>query len=256
MILAVDIGNTHIKIGAWDDDNLVFVSRLHTDLRRTTDEYAVDLLNIFRLNQCNKAQFDGAIISSVVPSLSLPIRDCVVAVIKSRRVYLLSPGLKTGLNIRIDNPAQLGSDMVCAAVAVQHKYPMPCIGISLGTATAIFGMDADGNYLGGSLCAGVVLSLEALTMRTAQLPNISLEAPGPVIGTNTVDSMKSGLIYGTADMLDGMVVRMKEVLGDESTVVAFGGLADVIVPYCRQNIIVDEQLVLEGMRLIYRKNAK
>jgi len=256
MIMAVDIGNTHIKMGAWDEDSLVFVSRLQTNLLRTRDEYAIDLLNILRLQECNSTQFDGAIISSVVPALSRTVQEAVGEVIQTKRVYLVGPGLKTGLDIKIDDPATLGSDMVCAAVAALHKFTMPCIIISMGTATAVFALDKDGAFLGGSVCAGVNISLEALSRRTAQLPLISLEEPGNVIGTNTVDSIKSGVIYGTAGMLDSMVARMKELLGEDTFVVASGGLAGPITGYCRQKIHVDELLVLEGLRLIYHKNAK
>ena len=256
MILTVDIGNTHIKVGAWDEDTLVFVARLQTNARRTRDEYSIALLDIMRLNDCNSAQFDGAVIASVVPPLSLAFRDAVMAVIQSKRVFLISPGLKTGLNIKIDNPATLGADFVCSAVAALEKYPLPCIIISLGTATAISALDADGNFLGGSVCAGAEISLEALSRRTAQLPHISMDEPGSVIGSNTIDCMKSGVVYGTASMLDGMVRRMKEILGEHTTVVAGGGLAAHIVGYCREEIILDDQLVMEGLRIIYHKNTK
>ena len=256
MIMAVDIGNTHIKMGAWDEDSLVFVSRLQTNLLRTRDEYAIDLLNILRLQECNSTQFDGAIISSVVPALSRTVQEAVGEVVQTKRIYLVGPGLKTGLDIKIDDPATLGSDMVCAAVAALHKFTMPCIIISMGTATAVFALDKDGAFLGGSVCAGVNISLEALSRRTAQLPLISLEEPGNVIGTNTVDSIKSGVIYGTAGMLDSMVERFEAEIGPVKTIVACGGHARHIVPHCRREVILEEQLVLEGLRLIYHKNAK
>lgn len=256
MVLTVDIGNTNIKVGAWDRDRLVFVSRLQTNTLRTQDEYAINLLDIFRLNDCNFAQFDGAILSSVVPPLSLPMKAAVRAVIQTHRVYLVSPGLKTGLNIKIDDPATLGGDMVCSSVAAIAKYPLPCIIISLGTATAIFAVDKDGSYVGGAVTPGVGISMEALSDRTAQLPHISLDKPGAVIGTNTIDAMKSGAIYGTASMLDGMVDRIQEELDGEVTVVACGGLAPFIVSHCRRDILVDDHLVLEGLKIIYHKNTK
>jgi len=256
MILVVDIGNTHIKIGAWDKEHLAFVARLQTNLLRTVDEYAIDLLSIMRLNECNHSQFDGAIISSVVPPLSLSLREAVSSVIQPGRVFLVSAGLKTGLNILIENPAILGADLVCAGVACLHKYPMPCVLISLGTSTAVFAMNDAGSMLGGSIHAGVSLSLEALSRRTSQLPHISLDEPGPPIGRNSVDSMKSGVIYGTAGMLDSMVERFEAEIGPVKTIVACGGHARHIVPHCRHEVILEEQLVLEGLRLIYHKNAK
>lgn len=256
MILTVDIGNTNIKVGAWDKEDLVFVSRLQTNALRTADEYAISLLDIFRLRDCNSAQFDGAILSSVVPPLSLKMKAAVQTAIQSRRVYLVGPGLKTGLNIKIDNPATLGSDMVCSGVAATHKYPLPCIIASLGTATALFAIDRDGGFLGGAVAPGVTISLEALSLRTAQLPHISLEEPAGVIGTNTVDSMKSGIVYGTAGMLDGLITRMKAQIGEDATVVACGGVAPYIAEHCSNEIIVDDNLVLEGLKLIYHKNAR
>ncbi len=256
MILAVDIGNSNIKVGAWDNEKLVFLSRLQTNTLKTQDEYAVNLVDLFRLNDCNAAQFDGAIISSVVPPLSMPIKDAVKTVIQTNRVYLVSPGLKTGLNIKIDNPATLGSDMVCCAVAAIAKYPTPCIIASFGTATAIFAIDKNGACIGGSIAPGVVMSIEALSKKTAQLPHISLDSPSELIGTNTVDSMKSGAIYGTACMLDGMLRRMSKQLGGNATNIACGGVAKYIISHCEEEIIYDDTLVLEGLQIIYNKNVK
>lgn len=256
MILTVDIGNTNIKIGAWDNDKLMFVSRLQTNTLKTQDEYAVNLIDLFRLNDCNAAQFDGAIISSVVPPLSLPVKDAIRTVIQTKRVYLVSPGLKTGLNIKIDDPATLGADMVCGAVAALHKYAPPCVIIGMGTATAIFALDKDGAFIGGAVAPGVAISLEALATQTAQLPHISFDAPGGLIGTNTVDCMKSGSVYGTACMLDGMLRRMKKQLGGEVTAIACGGIAQFIIPYCEEEIIFDDSLVLDGLKIIYAKNVK
>lgn len=256
MILTVDIGNTNIKVGAWDNDDLVFVSRLQTNALRTGDEYAINLLDIFRLNDCNNSQFDGAIISSVVPPLSLPFKTAVQTVLQTRRVYLVSPGLKTGLNIKIDDPATLGGDIVSAGVAALARYPMPCIIVGMGTATVLFALNREGEYLGGAIAPGVILALDALASGTAQLPQIGLEGPGPVIGTNTSDSMKSGSIYGTACMLDGMIGRIRDELGGEAFVVAFGGVAPAIVAHCREKIEINDDLVLEGLKLIYHRNAR
>lgn len=256
MILTVDIGNTNIKVGAWDKDNLVFVSRLQTNPLRTGDEYAIALLDIFRLYEYNASQFDGAILSSVVPQLSLPLRSAVRSVIQSRRVFLVSPGLKTGLNIKIDDPSSLGADVVCAGVAALSKYTLPCIIISLGTATAVFALDSEGCYRGGAISPGVQISLDALAERAAQLPSISLEEPPSAIGTNTITSIQSGVVYGTAAMLDGLIERISAELGGEVSVVACGGLAAHIVRHCKAPITVDDDMVLEGLKILYHKNAK
>lgn len=256
MILAVDIGNTNIKVGAWDNSELVFVSRLQTNTLKTQDEYAVNLLNIFALNGCNAAQFDGAIISSVVPPLSLPLKSAIQTVIATPRVFLVSPGLKTGLNIKIDDPATLGADMVSCAVAAIAQYTLPCIVVSMGTATVISAIDKEGSFIGCSVAPGILISLEALARRTAQLPYISLDPPGAAIGQNTLDSMRSGSLYGAASMLDGMIARMKAELGGEATVVASGGLASFVVAYCSEKIILNDDLALEGLKIIYKKNTK
>jgi type III pantothenate kinase len=256
MLLTVDIGNTTIKVGAWDGDDLIFVSSLHTNVNRTSDEYAVSFLDIFRLRDCNSTQFDGAILSSVVPPLSAVIRTAVRQVIETDRVFVVSAGIKTGLNIRIDNPATLGADLVCAAVAAIAKMPLPCVFIGMGTATAIFAVDKDGCLQGGAFSPGIGISLEALSSRTAQLPHISLEDPGALIGKNTIDSMKSGVVYGTAAMLDGMIGRFREEIGGEISVVAFGGYARHVIKYCREPIALDDNIVLEGLKIIFRKNLR
>ena len=256
MILAVDIGNTNIKIGAWDNDKLVFVSRLMTNTLKTQDEYAVSLFDIFKLNDCNASQFDGAIISSVVPPLSLPLKSAVSSVLQTNRVYIVSHGLKTGLNIKIENPSVLGADSVASAVAAAAKYPLPCIVISMGTATVISAIDKAGAYIGCSVAPGVVISMEALAEKTAQLPHIALDTPGELIGVNTVESMKSGSIFGAACMLDGMVRRMRKELGGFATVIASGGIAPFVTAHCEEEILFDDTLVLEGLKIIYDKNAR
>ena len=255
MILTVDIGNTNIKFGAWDKNELVFVSRLQTNTLKTPDEYAINLVNILKLSDYNASQFDGAIISSVVPPLSPALQNAVRAVIQKKRVFLLSPKMKTGLTIKTDFPNSLGSDLVCCAVAAAAKYTMPCVVAGMGTATVIFALDKDGSYRGGSFAPGVIISLEALASKAAQLPHISLDFPGGVIGRNTVDCMKSGAVYGAACMLDGMFRRIKKELNaPEAAVVATGGIAPFIIPYCEEPVIFDDSLVLKGLKIIYDMN--
>ena len=256
MILTVDIGNSNIKVGAWDGDKLEFVARLQTNLRATQDEYAIALTSLLQLHRCNENQFDGAIVSSVVPPLSATFRGAIEQSLNTRRVFLIGPGIKTGLNIRIDNPAVLGADIVCAAVAALAKYPMPCVVVGLGTATTLTALDKDGDLLGVILHPGIGISMEALSQRTAQLPYISLDEPAVLIGKNSVDSMRSGIVLGTAGMLDGLLERLREELGDAMTVVALGGYTSNICKHCRTSIIENDELVMEGLRLIYYKNLK
>ncbi|MCL2034922.1 MAG: type III pantothenate kinase [Oscillospiraceae bacterium] len=255
MILTVDVGNTNIKFGAWDKDELVFISRLQTNTLKTRDEYAINLVDMLKLKAFNSSQFDGAIISSVVPPLSMALLEAVRDVIQTKRIFLVSPKLKTGMKVKLDSPDTLGSDMVCCAVSAAEKYTMPCIIIGMGTATTIFALDKDGFFLGGSLAPGVVISLEALASKTAQLPHISLDSPAGVIGTNTVDCMKSGAVYGAASMLDGMIRRIKKEIGaPDASVVASGGITPFVIPYCEEPVTFDDSLVLKGLKLIYDMN--
>jgi pantothenate kinase, type III len=256
MILTVDIGNSNIKVGAWDGDKLEFVARLQTSLRSTQDEYAIALTSLLQLHRCNENQFDGAIISSVVPPLSATFRGAIEQILHTKRVFLIGPGIKTGLNIRIDNPGVLGADIVCAAVAALAKYPTPCVVVGLGTATTLTALGKNGDLLGVILYPGIGISLDALSQRTAQLPHISLDEPAVLIGKNSVDSMRSGIVLGTAGMLDGLLDRLREELGESMTVVALGGYISYICKHCRTSIIENDELVMEGLRLIYYKNLK
>ena len=253
MLLCVDIGNTNIVMGAYDDDTLQFVARCATDKRRTADQYAVELCSILALNNCDRDSFDGAIVSSVVPPL-LPTIKAAINRILGCKVMTISPGIKTGLNIKIDNPAILGSDLVCGAVAAISVYKPPCVLIDLGTATKISGIDKFGNFVGCSILPGIGISLDALSSGTAQLPHIEFDSASNIIGTNTVDSMRSGVVFGTASMIDGMIRKYRSVLGDEASVIATGGYSSVIIPFCETDIILDQNLVLNGLRQIYYKN--
>lgn len=253
MLLCVDIGNTNITLGGYREDTLVFTARLASDVQRTADQYAVELYDILRLNGCSAAQVQGAILSSVVPTLT----DALCRA--SQKLFgfapmVLGPGVKSGLNIKIDNPAQLGADLVAGAIGAMAKFPLPCIIIDLGTATTISVLNAKGEFLGGAIAAGIRLTLKALTENTAQLPLVGIEAPKSVIGSNTIDCMKSGLILGAAAMLDGLIDRMETELGGSASVVATGGLAREVIPHCRREIQVDENLLLDGLKRIYEKN--
>lgn len=257
MILTIDIGNTNTVFGAYKDDKLLFISRISTDKNKMPDEYSIKINSILKYYKCDPSCFTGAIISSVVPPLLLTIKQAVENLIHCP-VLTASPGVKTGLNIKIDNPASLGADLVCGAVAALRKYDLPCILLDMGTATKFSVLDENGCFLGVSILPGLGISLDALSRRTAQLPHISLENANSVIGTNTIDSMKSGIIFGTASMVDGMVDRITDELGLSAppTVVATGGISPMIIPYCKNNILLDAHLILDGLYAIYQKNTK
>ncbi len=255
MILALDIGNTNITIGCYHGEQLKFISRMASDSSRMEDQYAIELRDILDINGVSAQEIEGSIISSVVPPLTTYIRRAVVKITKTQPL-LVGPGIKTGLDIRIDNPASLGADFVAGCVAALDRYPCPSIIIDMGTATTFAVLDTQKTMVGGCIMPGVRISLEALCSRTAQLPQISLEAPRHAIGKNTVDSMASGTVLGAASMLDGMCARMEAELNAPCTVIATGGLAHLIVPHCSRKVFLDENLLLDGLRMLYQRNQE
>lgn len=253
MLLALDIGNTNITLGLYDNADLLFTARLLTLAGKTADEYAVELKNIFSIHNRHVADVTGAIIATVVPAVGKVFEDAI-EMLCGIHALKVGPGVKTGLNILVDDPAQVGADLAAGAVGALAKYQMPCIMIDMGTATTIFALDKSGNFRGGTIAAGVKLTLASLTAKTAQLPQVSIEAPKSVIGKNTADCMRSGLVFGTAAMLDGIIERMETELGGTATVVATGGLAKEIIKHCKKSIVYNENLLLDGLRLIFEKN--
>lgn len=256
MLLAIDIGNSNLSVGAFEEDRLVFVSRLATDRHRTGDQYALELKSICEMHRTAPGGFDAVIIGSVVPELT-PVLAAAAQTLTGCRPMILGPGLKTGLNILTDNPAQVGADLIAAAVACAALYPLPCLAADLGTATKISIIDTAGAFCGCTIAPGVAISLEALAARTSQLPNISLQAPAKAAGKNTIDAMRSGIIFGTAAMIDGLCDKMEAELGEGPCfTVATGGLAADIIPSCKREIVYHGELVLNGLRLIFEKNLK
>ncbi|MEE1244241.1 MAG: type III pantothenate kinase [Acutalibacteraceae bacterium] len=253
MLLAVDIGNTNITLGAYNSNILEFTARLATDTRKTDDQYAVEIKQLLSLYGIEPGDIEDCIISSVVPAVGKSISRAVSKLCQIVPLTL-GPGVKTGLNIKIDNPAQLGADLVAGAVGAIDAYKMPCVIIDMGTASTVSVLDRNGAFLGGVIAAGVRLTLKALTENTAQLPAIPIEAPKSVIGTNTTESMQSGLVYGTASMIDGLLEKITAELGETPTVLATGGLSKEVISHCKTNIIYNENLLLEGLRVIYEKN--
>lgn len=255
MILTVDIGNTNIVLGGFINDKLEFVSRISTDASKTEAEYATKIKSILTLNGIERTQIRGAIVSSVVPPLNSIIFEAIKMVYGVEAI-LVGPGVKTGINLVVDNPTQVGADIICASVAAYNMYKPPVLVIDMGTATKLFVVDEKATFFGVSIIPGVGISARALAGGTAQLPQVSLEAPKRIIAKNTVDCMCSGIIYGNACMIDGMIDRIIKECGYDMKVVATGGYARTIMAHCTHDIHIEDNLLLEGLRIIYEKNAK
>lgn len=253
MILTIDIGNSNINFGVFEGDEIGFVARIATDTHKTEYEYAGAIANAIAISGIDKEGIDGAIISSVVPPLNGVMKQAV-KLIYGLNALLVGPGVKTGINIHCDNPASVGADIICACVAAHYLYGSPSLVVDMGTATKMMVMNDRGAFIGVSIIPGVKVSLDALARRTAQLPMVDLEAPKNVVGKNTADCMKSGIIFGSASMVDGMIDRICDEVGNSLPVYATGGLSSVIIPYCKHNITYDEYLVLKGLNIIYKKN--
>lgn len=254
MLLAIDIGNTNIVIGCFRGEELLFEARIATDGARTSDQYGVEIKNMLEAFGVRKEDVRDCIISSVVPPVLCAVRSGVCRIL-GREPMVVEPGLKTGLEICMDSPAQMGADLIVVAVAALRKYAAPLILIDMGTATTMEVLEPGSRYVGGIVTPGVRISLDALTGRTARLPGIDLDRPGKVVGTNTVDCMRSGVMYGAASMLDGMIDRIREERGMDYTVVATGGIAPFIVPLCRHPIVLEKDLLLRGLNELYKMNA-
>ena len=256
MLLAVDIGNTNIVFGCVDDnDKVVLFERISTDHNATAAEYAVLIKTILEMNSFDLSDIHDAVMSSVVPSVTNTVKEAIHKFF-GVDIMIAGPGVKTGLNILIDNPRQLGSDQAVDAVAAINQYPVPLIIIDMGTATTLSVVDSSKNYRGGLILTGMKVAADALTARTAQLPKVNFEVPSHVIGTNTVDCLKSGILYSTASALDGIIDRIEDELGEKCTAVATGGLSELVVPLCRREIILDNNLLIKGLAIIYKKNRK
>ena len=253
MILAIDIGNTNIVVGCIDQEKTCFIERISTVRTKTELEYAVDIKTILDIYHIKGSEIEGGIISSVVPQITNIAKLAAEKILK-KEVMVLGPGTKTGLNIMMDNPGQLGADLVANAVAGIAIYPLPQIIIDMGTATTFSVVDQKHHYIGGMILPGVRISLDALTARASQLSGVSIEAPKRLIGKNTIECMKSGILYSNAAAIDGIVDRIEEELGQKATVIATGGLAKKIIPHCKKDVILDEDLLLKGLMIIYNKN--
>lgn len=255
MILGIDIGNTNIVVGLLDEKNIKMSNRISTDKSKTSFELFSQFENMLEFFKVDINQIEGGIISSVVPELTNQVSEAVVHLI-NKAPLIVGPGIKTGLNIKIDNPQTLGSDRVADAVAAIEEYKTPLIIVDMGTATTISVIDKSKNHIGGMIIPGIKTSLNALSSHASQLPYISIEAPKKLIGKNTIDCMKSGIVIGNAAMIDGLIDRIEEDLDEKATVIATGGLSRVVIKHSKKDIIYDENLLLKGLYYIYQKNKK
>ena len=257
MILTIDAGNTNTVFGAFDDnDKQIFTSRVSTDNFRMEDQYAILISDILRLYSVETSAVKGVIISSVVPPVTIQLKAAIEKICGCKALTV-NPGIKTGLNIKIDDPSSLGADMVSVAVGVKARYPLPAVVIDLGTATKIFAIDKTGAFVGGIIAPGVKISAEALAAKTAALPLIGItgEPIRKVIGTDTIGSMRSGLLNGAAYMIDGFAQNFEREIGEKCTFIATGGFSEVVRPLCKTEMILDDDLILTGLLEIYKKNA-
>jgi type III pantothenate kinase len=255
MILAIDVGNTNIVIGCIDKEKCHFIERLSTVRIKTELEYAIDIKSVLDIYHVCPEEIEGGIISSVVPQITTNIKLAAEKILK-KEILVIGSGIKTGLDIRIDDPGQLGADLVAASVAGIAEYPVPMMIFDMGTANTVCVIDREKRYLGGMIYPGLGVSLDSLTAHASQLGGISLEAPERVIGRNTIDCMKSGVIYSAAAAMDGIIDRIQEEMGETLTVIATGGLAKCIVPHCRREVILDDDLLLKGLLVLYDRNRR
>ncbi len=253
MLLAIDIGNAVITIGGFEGQALRFKTRVAADRAKTEDEYAAGLLGVLLMHGVCREAVEGAVISSVVPPLT-PVLKKAIGFLFDVQPLVVGPGVKTGIGIRCDDPASVGADLIAACVAAHTIYTSPALVVDMGLATNLSVMDEKGNFIGVSILPGVMMGLCALAGETAQLPYVSLEAPRSVIGKNTADCMKSGVIFGNASMIDGMIERICAETGRALPVILTGEYAPVILPHLSHAVTHDEDLVLKGLAVLYRKN--
>lgn len=253
MLITIDIGNSYVSFAGYEEEKLTFRSDIVTDSKKSADQYAAELFNIMSLYKIDPQNITGGIISSVVPELTGVIRASIKR-LSGVECLVLGPGVKSGININIDNPAQLGADTVAIAVGAINKFPCPLIVCDLGTATVLGVIDQNKSLSGVIIAAGVGTTSESFSKNTALLPHVSIDTPKRVVGKNTVGSVQSGLIYGTAAMIDGLIERIKEEMGFSATIVATGTMTERIIPHCKRDIIIADDLIFEGLKIIYDKN--
>ena len=255
MILTIEIGNSTITLGGVEGEDIRFECRINTDRVKTSDTYCIDLKTLFEIYGIELSSIEGVIIASVVPQVLNSVRTAIRKLM-GKEPIVVGPGIKTGLDIRLENPGQMGAGLVAADVAALAEHKPPLIIIDMGTATTMTVLDPKGAHLGGCLCPGLKISLDALTAKTSLLPGIQLDSPDRALGRNTADAMRSGVMFGNAAMLDGMIDRFQAETGWDFTILATGGLAKHVVPLCRHEIVYDRHLIIKGLVKLYRENAR
>lgn len=255
MILTVDVGNSNIVLGGVEGSEICFEARLRTDATKTSDEYCIDLKMLLEVYGVSAKDVEGSIIASVVPQV-LNSMQTAIKKLTGKAALVVGPGLKTGLNIQIENPAQTGADLVVGCVAALREHKAPMIIVDMGTATTMIVLDKNSAMIGGCIMPGVKISMDALTDRTALLPGLQLDQPKKAIGRNTIDCMRSGIMMGAACTIDGMIERMEAELGYETTVIATGGIAKFVIPMCKKKVIYDRDLLVKGLATLYRENKR
>ena len=255
MILAVDVGNTNIVLGAIEGGQILRTARVRTEVNATEAEYAIKISELLDYIKVPAEKLEGSIISSVVPPVTANLAGALES-LSGKKCMVVGPGMKTGLNLRIDDPGTLGGDLLVGAIAAMNTYGCPAIVMDLGTATTMTVIDKDGCFRGGAILPGIKLGYRALAAGTSLLPDISITPPAKAVATNTVDCMRSGAVYGTAAILDGLADRMEAELGYPCRRIATGGLAAYIVPYCRNEIVCDDDLLFKGLWVLWEKNRK
>ena len=257
MILAIDLGNTNVTFGCLNEETgeTIFEERIHADFEQTSVEYAVSIKTIMDIHGVDAQKVKGGILSSSVPPVTRQVKNAAEMIL-GKSIIEVGPGLKTGVDIKIDDPAALGPDLLVGAVAGMAEYGSPLILIDMGTATTISVINDQKRFIGGMIIPGVKVSLQGLTLHAAHLPDIAVKTPDKLINGSTVGAMQSGSIIGHASCIDGMVERIWDDLGYKTAVVATGGFARTVIPCCKQDIIIDNELLMKGLLILYKKNKK
>ncbi|MEG0803341.1 MAG: type III pantothenate kinase [Pygmaiobacter sp.] len=256
MVLTVDIGNSNIVLGGYVNGKLCFFTRYATELKMEADQYAVELRGLFSLHGVDTANITDVVISSVVPGITSLVAGALGRLIAAEPLFLIPGKSDTNVVVDIDNPAEIGADLLACAIAAKQRYPMPCIVVDMGTATKLTALDKNGNLCGVSIMPGVFISQEALKMRTSLLRGIELAAPKHAIGRNTAESLKSGAVFGNAAMIDGMIERFSDEMGEVASIVGTGGVARKIVACCRHKVTYDPDLLLDGLYRFYLQSKE
>lgn len=255
MVFVLDVGNSNIKCGLFSDGKLINSWRMTTKLERTADEYGIRIMAFFNHVGRKPEDIEGIIISSVIPSINYTLQHMCSTYFK-KKAMIVGPGMKTGINIKYDNPKELGADRIVGAIAAYHLYGGPCIIVDFGTATTFGAVSQNGDFLGGAICPGLKISAEALTVNAAKLPRVELIKPESIIAKSTITGMQAGIIYGYVGQVDYIIRKFKSEIGGEPKVIATGGLAKLVAQETNEIDEINSLLTLIGINIVYNKNKK